>query len=210
MARLEKQSLRDAVNGWVWPARHRCVSFGEHRRSSVSISLAASLSDQSVPTEESVKKKCARPRSLLFGGDWPLWKEGHVWAHGHGGGAPGRRSFYPSLSLRESPVLHRPGWSRWPLSGGHSAVGRWTSVRIFSAPHGTWCLLGVADVSWWLFVLGSSTVGSDLSRGEVKCLVAKSCLTLCNPMDCTTACSSILHYCLQVAQIHVGWVGDAI
>lgn len=29
-----------------------------------------------------------------------------------------------SLSLRESPVLHRPGWSHWPLSGGHSAVDR--------------------------------------------------------------------------------------
>ena len=93
-----------------------------------------------------------------------------------------------SLSPRESPVLHRLGWSHWPLSGGHSAVGRWTSIRIFPAPHGTWCPLGVANVSWWLFVLGSSLVGSDLGRGEVKCCcsVAKSCLTVCNPTDCTT------------------------
>ena len=34
------------------------------------------------------------------------------------------------------------------------------------------------------------------------CSVTKSCLTLCNPMDCDTPGSSVLHYLLEFAQIH--------
>ena len=41
-------------------------------------------------------------------------------------------------------------------------------------------------------------------------LVAKSCLTLGNPMDCSTPGFPILHYLLESAQTHVHWVGDAI
>ena len=40
--------------------------------------------------------------------------------------------------------------------------------------------------------------------------VIKSCPTLCNPMDCSTPGSSVLHHLLELAQIHVHWVGDAI
>ena len=40
--------------------------------------------------------------------------------------------------------------------------------------------------------------------------VAKTCLTLCNPMDCSTPDSSVLHNLLEFAQIHVHWVDDAI
>ena len=35
------------------------------------------------------------------------------------------------------------------------------------------------------------------------CSVAKSCPTLCNPMDCSTPGSSVLHYLLEFAQMHV-------
>ena len=42
------------------------------------------------------------------------------------------------------------------------------------------------------------------------CSVTKSCLTLCDPMDCSMPGSSILHYLLEFAQIHVHWVSDAI
>ena len=42
------------------------------------------------------------------------------------------------------------------------------------------------------------------------CSVAKSCLTLCDPMDCSTSGSSILHYVTELAQTHVPWVGDLI
>ena len=42
------------------------------------------------------------------------------------------------------------------------------------------------------------------------CSVAKSCLTLCDPIDCSTSGSSILHYATVLAQAHVPWVGDLL
>ena len=40
--------------------------------------------------------------------------------------------------------------------------------------------------------------------------VTKSCLMLCDPMDCSTLGFPVLHYLLKFAQIHVHWVSDAI
>ena len=42
------------------------------------------------------------------------------------------------------------------------------------------------------------------------CPVTQSCLTLCDPMDCSTPGSSVLHCLPEFAQIHVHWVSDAI
>ena len=50
------------------------------------------------------------------------------------------------------------------------------------------------------------------------CLVAvavvvqstQSCLTLCDPTDCSTPVFPALHYLLEFAQTHIHWVGDAI
>ena len=42
------------------------------------------------------------------------------------------------------------------------------------------------------------------------CSVAKSCLTLCNPMDCSTSGFPGLHYLPEFTQTHVHWVSDAI
>ena len=48
------------------------------------------------------------------------------------------------------------------------------------------------------------------SRTSFCCSVAKLCPTLCDPMDCSTPGSSVLHYLPEFAQIHAHWVGDAI
>ena len=40
------------------------------------------------------------------------------------------------------------------------------------------------------------------------CSVAKLCLTLCNPMDCNMPGFPVLHYFLELAQIHVHWGSD--
>jgi len=40
--------------------------------------------------------------------------------------------------------------------------------------------------------------------------VAQSCLTLCNPMDCSTPGFPVHHQLLELAQTHVHRVGDAI
>ena len=42
------------------------------------------------------------------------------------------------------------------------------------------------------------------------CSVALSCLTLCDPIDCSTPGFPVLHYLPEVAQTHVHWVSDAI
>ena len=42
------------------------------------------------------------------------------------------------------------------------------------------------------------------------CSVAKLYLTHCDPMDCSTPVSAVLHYLLEVAQTHVHRVSDAI
>ena len=47
-------------------------------------------------------------------------------------------------------------------------------------------------------------------RLKVKVLVAQSCPTLCDPMNCIMPGFPVLHYLLEFAQIHVHWVADAI
>ena len=41
-------------------------------------------------------------------------------------------------------------------------------------------------------------------------LVAKSCLTHCDPMDCSTPGFPVLHYLPEFAQTHVHGISDAI
>ena len=42
------------------------------------------------------------------------------------------------------------------------------------------------------------------------CSVAKLCLTLCDPMDCSPPSFPVLHHLPELAQTCVHWVGDAI
>ena len=47
-------------------------------------------------------------------------------------------------------------------------------------------------------------------NGSCCCSVAQSCLTLCNPIDCSMPVLPVLHHLPEIAQIHVHWVSDAI
>ena len=42
------------------------------------------------------------------------------------------------------------------------------------------------------------------------CSVAQSCLTLCDPMDCSTPGFPVLHHLQEFAQTLIHWVSDAI
>ena len=42
------------------------------------------------------------------------------------------------------------------------------------------------------------------------CSVAQSCSTLCDAMDCSMPGFPVLHHLMEVAQIHVHWINDAI
>ena len=53
------------------------------------------------------------------------------------------------------------------------------------------------------------TKGS-LSLWYCCCSVAKSCLTLCNPVNCSRPGFSVHHYLPEFAQTHVHWVSHAI
>ena len=42
------------------------------------------------------------------------------------------------------------------------------------------------------------------------CSVAKSCPTLCSPMDCSITGSPVFQYLPELAQIHIHWVSESI
>ena len=63
----------------------------------------------------------------------------------------------------------------------------------------------VASISWLLWIMLQWT------RRHICCCrsVAKSCPTLCEPMDCSTPGLPVLHYLPEFVQTHVHWVDDA-
>ena len=65
--------------------------------------------------------------------------------------------------------------------------------------------------SAWLFHPAIPSPGNHLSSYSLHLSpsVSKSCLTLCNPKNCGTPGSSVLHRLPEFAQIRVHWVGDA-
>ena len=87
------------------------------------------------------------------------------------------------------------------------AVDRWT----------VFCLFLVAPRSMWDF----SSRTRDWTHDPVQkkhrvlktgcyCSVAKSCPTLCDPMECYTAGFPVLHYLPEFIQTHDSRVGDAL
>ena len=51
---------------------------------------------------------------------------------------------------------------------------------------------------------------SRIGKQNQFCAVARSCLTLCVPMDCSTPGFPVLHKLLEFVQTHVHWGDDAI
>ena len=46
--------------------------------------------------------------------------------------------------------------------------------------------------------------------GLICCSVTHLCLSLCNPMDCSTSGFCVLHCLLEFAQTHIRWIDDAM
>ena len=68
-----------------------------------------------------------------------------------------------------------------------------------------------------LFQFLTANVTSPITELEKLCRqslqfnsVAQSCLTVCDPMDCSTPGFPVHHQLLELTQTHVHWVGDAI
>ena len=70
----------------------------------------------------------------------------------------------------------------------------------------------MASLTQWTWVWAGSGPGGCFSRGWwcCCCSVAKSCVTLCNPMDCSTQGLPVQHQLPEPTQTHVRWVSDAI
>ena len=59
-------------------------------------------------------------------------------------------------------------------------------------------------------MLISNFNGNITSKNCCCCSVAKSCPTLCDPMNCSTPGFPVFHYLLEFAQTHAHWVSDTI
>ena len=81
------------------------------------------------------------------------------------------------------------GWDGWMAS-----LTRWAWVWVNS---GSWWWTGRPGMLWFM---GSQRVGHNWGTE-----LNWTCLTLCNPMDCSRPCFPVFHYLLQFAQIHVHW-----
>ena len=67
-----------------------------------------------------------------------------------------------------------------------------------------------------LIRVGDAVRAAGSLKGELTsfvsccCSVTQSCLTLCDPMDCSTPGFPVLQHLPEFAQTHIHWVGDAI
>ena len=88
-------------------------------------------------------------------------------------------------------TLHKSKWSSFKKSI-NKECGRGCETRESS------CIVG-GNVNW------SSHCGEFCC-----CSVSKSCPAFCDPLDCSTPGSPVLHYLLEFVHIHVHWISDAV
>ena len=67
-----------------------------------------------------------------------------------------------------------------------------------------------ASPAWQVDSLPLSHLGSPNTYSVQFSSVTQSCLTLCNPMDCSTPGLPVHHQLLELAQTHDHCIGDAI
>ena len=104
-----------------------------------------------------------------------------------------RRILY-QLSHKGSPKILE--WVAYPFSRGSS----WPRGQT-----GVCCIAGRFFTNWAM----REAMGAKGVKFNVVVQLL-SCVTLCDPMDCSRPGFPIFHYLPEFAQIHVHWVGDAI
>ena len=142
---------------------------------------------------------------------------GQLWGRQQGGDAlcPGHTVV---SGLEASPVL-----TVWPLfTAARQPAGTWLWPErgASHAPSpGSRGLLLISVQAALCHLLPAPTVMDRGSyRKEIvttvarlcRCSVAKSCPTLCSPMDCSTPGFPVLRHLPKFSQTHVHWVGDAM
>ena len=83
-------------------------------------------------------------------------------------------------------------------------------LGIHGTLHQGWLLTAPCCVIWSISLYLSVPPYFHLSNASCCCSAAKLSLTLCDPTDCSTPGSSVLHRLQQFAQIHVRFFCNAI
>ena len=108
------------------------------------------------------------------------------------------------ISLSKLPELvmdRRPGVLIHGVTKSRTRLSDWTELKQLGSSR--------ADLSPPLH-LQDLLDDSTLSVSCCCCLVTRSCLTLCNLMDCSTLGFPVLHHHPEFVQIHGHWIDDAI
>ena len=104
--------------------------------------------------------------------------------------------FIPSVS--PSYILKLSWWENWPII-------KKKNITI------TFILLGSAYFQMFIGYQNPLPISFPCQIFQLQfSLVTQSCLTLCDPMDCSTSGLSVHHQFPEFIQTHVHWVGDAI
>ena len=72
-------------------------------------------------------------------------------------------------------------------------------LQLAGSPFAHGALLSASNMSWICYMWQVLNC----------CSVAKSWLTFCDPMGCSTPGFSVPHHLLEFAQVHVHWISDA-
>ena len=118
-------------------------------------------------------------------------------------------SVHPGVSMSKSRELRiRGGHCPWTTMHLVKVCLSLASKTVSRKP----CAIGLAKLfqSYSVKASALSTLGKFSLQSSHCCSVANSCLTLCNPMNCSMPGSPVLHYLLEFAQIYIHWVSDSI
>ena len=130
---------------------------------------------------------------------------------------PWRRKWQPTLVLLPGEFHGQrslAGYSPW----GHKESDMTEqlkychSIQVISAlPVFLLAGLTASLTIWWIWSAGAYMLFLQIpAHQQALLLFTQSCLTLYDPMDCSTPGSPVLHHFPEFAQTHVHWVGDAI
>ena len=136
--------------------------------------------------------------------------------------APSHRETDVPLMVRRKDAVQR-GWRRGSGEKESPPCGHVSSLwppREWERPHSTTSSISSAlgsQPTTGAFICpgnGQRSRGQGLMTSCSCCCcsfsVAKLCLTLCDPVDCSTPSFPVLHYLPEFAQTHVHGVSDAI
>ena len=90
------------------------------------------------------------------------------------------------------------------------AIGLWYSDCPQPTPSFEGLFTYFGDMLSWCHMTSSPAFHNLSNFFFLFSSVAQLCLTLCNPMDCTTPAFPVHHQLLELAQTHVHWVSDDI